>query len=281
MRFTFKSFHFDFSVNTCIMGILNVTPDSFSDGGQFYDRSKAITHALSMAREGAHIIDIGGESTRPGSEPVSVEQEFDRVIPIIEELSGKIDIPISIDTYKSAVAERALKAGASIINDISGLRFDSNMAAVAAEHDAPLILMHIKGTPKDMQMEPVYDDLMGEITSYLEESISIAKSAGVAEERIIVDPGIGFGKTYEHNLQIIKELPLLRQLGRPVLIGVSRKAFIGNILGGREASERLMGTASAVAISVLNGANIVRVHNVKEMCDVVRVSDALTKSNTV
>jgi dihydropteroate synthase len=259
------------------MGILNITPDSFSDGGMYYNKSSAIDHALQMADEGADIIDIGGESTRPGAEPISLEEELKRTIPVIEELVKRLSVPISIDTYKAEVAKRALDAGASIVNDISGLRFDPLMAQMIAHYDAAVVIMHIKGTPKDMQINPHYDDLFGEITDYLRKSIEIARSHGISEERIIIDPGIGFGKKPEHNLQIINQLNRFKVLNRPVLMGVSRKSFIGIALDNAPPQERLEGTAAAVALSVYNGADIVRVHDVKEMARVVKVVDAIKR----
>lgn len=263
------------------MGILNVTPDSFSDGGFFFDRAKAIGQALQMVDEGADIIDIGGESTRPGAEAVTLEEELRRTIPVIEALAGAVRVPLSIDTYKSGVAGRALDAGASMVNDISGLRFDPAMAGVVARHGVPVIVMHIRGTPGDMQRNPVYEALIPEIADYLRGSIAIGVNAGVAEDRIVIDPGIGFGKTFDHNLQILKNLVDFRVLGRPVAVGVSRKAFLGKILGGAPALERLEGTAAAVAASVLNGANIVRVHDVKEMSKVVKVADAIRRGSVL
>ncbi|HHN63936.1 MAG TPA: dihydropteroate synthase [Nitrospirae bacterium] len=259
------------------MGILNVTPDSFSDGGTYFSRASAIDRALQMADEGADIIDIGGESTRPGAEPVSLEEELDRTIPVITELARKLSIPISIDTYKAEVARRALEAGASIVNDISGLRFDPKMAETIAAYDAAVVIMHIKGTPKDMQVNPHYDDLFGEIISYLKEGIEMARSSGIDEEGMIVDPGIGFGKRPEHNLLIINQLKRFTVLDKPILMGVSRKSFIGIALDNAPPQERLEGTAAAVALSVYNGAHIVRVHDVKEMVRVVRVVDAIKR----
>jgi len=275
MKINFHSFTLDFSKKTYIMGILNITTDSFYDGGKYISVDKAVKHALKMVDEGADIIDIGGESTRPGAEPISVDEELKRVIPVIENLSKKLSIPISIDTYKAKVAEEAINAGATIINDISGLRFDPLMPEVASKYKVPVIVMHIKGTPKDMQKNPQYDALIPEITEYLRGSIVLAKQAGVEENMIIIDPGIGFGKLLEHNLQIIKNLKEFTQLGKPILIGVSRKSFIGKILNDASPSERLEGTASSVAISVINGANIVRVHDVGFMSKVVKVADAI------
>lgn len=275
MKIAWQNFSLDFSEKTYIMGVLNVTPDSFSDGGLFFSEKKAIKHALKLIEDGADIIDIGGESTRPGSEPVLVEEEIRRTVPIIKAISKSIKIPISIDTYKSEVARHALDAGASMVNDISGLRFDSDMPKVVSEYKVPVIIMHIKGRPKDMQQNPVYEALIPEIMDYLRISIRLANKFGIPEDRIIIDPGIGFGKTFEHNLKIIKNLKEFTLLGKPVAVGVSRKAFIGKILGDVPPSERLEGTAAAVAISIFNGANIVRVHDVKEMVKVVKIVDAI------
>lgn len=257
------------------MGVLNVTPDSFSDGGLFFNEKKAIKHALRLIEDGADIIDIGGESTRPGSEPVSVEEEIRRTIPVIKAISREIKVPISIDTYKSEVAKHALDVGASIVNDISGLRFDPDMPKVVAEYGVPAIVMHIKGRPKDMQQNPVYEALIPEIMDYLRISIRLANKFSIPDDKIIIDPGIGFGKTFEHNLEIIKNLKEFTLLGKPIAVGVSRKAFIGKILGDVPPSERLEGTAAAVAISIFNGANIIRVHDVKEMARVAKVADAI------
>lgn len=260
---------------TKIMGILNVTQDSFSDGGLYFDKAAAINRAIQMVEEGADIIDIGGESTRPGSEPVPEEEEIRRTIPVIEALVKEISVTISIDTYKSRVANRALEAGASMVNDISGLRFDPDMPDVIAYHNVPIVIMHIKGTPKDMQQNPVYEALIPEIMDYLSEGIQIAAKAGIKEDKIIIDPGIGFGKTFEHNLDIICNLSAFTLLGKPILIGPSRKAFIGKVLGDLPPTDRLEGTAAAVAISIFNGANIIRVHDVKEMIHVAKVADAI------
>ncbi|MFC1669034.1 dihydropteroate synthase [Spirochaetota bacterium] len=245
-----------------IMGILNVTPDSFYDGGNYYDKNKAIDRAFEIAHEGADYIDIGGESTRPGSEPISEQLEIDRVCPVIESVIKDIDIPISIDTSKSAVARAALNAGAKIVNDISGLAFDEEMAGVVAKHNAGLILMHIKGTPKDMQKNPVYDNLMGEIYHYLEDAVKKAIDSGIDESKIIIDPGIGFGKSLEDNYIIINNLVSLTKMGYPVLIGLSRKSLIRNLY--ENDVNRLPGTISLNIISILNGAEIIRVHDVKE-----------------
>lgn len=272
----------DLGSRTHVMGILNVTPDSFSDGGRYLDPVRAVEHAKEMAAQGADIIDIGGESTRPGADPLSEDEEGRRVIPVIERLRVEIDTPISIDTYKSRVAEKALKAGADIINDISGLRFSADMARVAADHGACLVIMHIKGTPRDMQQNPTYRDVVSEVMDYLEEGIEIAVKAGVDPERIVIDPGIGFGKTLEHNLAILRRLNEFRILGRPILIGTSRKRFIGAVLEQTEPEQRIEGTAATIALGIERGARIVRVHDVAYMARVARMTDALvgkTKNN--
>jgi len=278
MKLAWKNFTFDFIQKTYIMGILNVTPDSFSDGGLFLDRENAVQQALRMQAEGADIIDIGGESTRPGSKKVSVKDEIKRVVPVIKVLAENVSFPISIDTYKSEVAEAAIKAGASMINDISGLRFDPKMAKVAAKHNVPVVIMHIKGTPGNMQKNPTYKSLIPEITAYFHECIQIARDAGISDDMIIIDPGIGFGKTVEHNLEIIKHLKDFAGFEKPILLGPSRKAFIGKLLGDVPTSERLEGTASAIAIGIFNGANIIRVHDVKEMVRVAKIADGIFRS---
>lgn len=266
-----------FSDRTYVMGVLNVTPDSFSDGGRFFDRQKALAHALEMARDGADIIDVGGESTRPGSNAVSVEEELGRVIPVISRISKKAKVAISIDTRKSKVAEEAVRAGASIINDISGLRHDPKIASVAAKRGARLILMHMKGAPKDMQAAPRYKNLMKEIINYFKESIDIAKHFGVPKEDIIVDPGIGFGKTLEHNLEILNRLDELKALGCPICVGTSRKSFIGKTLGISRPDDRLAGTLATCAIAIMKGANIMRVHDVREAVQLSRMVDSVSR----
>jgi len=264
---------------TLLMGVLNVTPDSFSDGGLFFDKEKAISHGLRMVEEGADIIDVGGESTRPGSKPLELEEELRRVIPVIELLAKRVDIPLSIDTYKSAVAKRAIEAGAEIINDISGLHFDPTLAQVAAKEDTPLILMHIRGIPETMQKNVHYDSLFSEILRYLRDSIQRAESAGLDPQQVIVDPGIGFGKKVEDNLLIIKNLHEFRILGKPILLGTSRKSFIGKILNA-DAGERLEGTISSTAIGVLNGAHIIRSHDVLQAKKAIAVADAIRLAGT-
>ncbi len=263
---------------THVMGILNVTPDSFSDGGRYVKVNQAVEHALEMAKDGADIIDVGGESTKPFSQKISSNEELDRVIPVIEAISKELTIPVSIDTYKGVVAHESLKAGASIINDISALGFDPQMASIAAQAEVPLILMHMKGTPQNMQEAPVYDDVVSEILIFLKDAIERAKKAGVREDLIIVDPGIGFGKTFDHNLQIIKELSRFKQLNRPLLLGSSNKAFIGTILD-KEPDERDTGTMATVAAGVMNGAHIVRVHNVRKAVETVKIIDAIKRGD--
>lgn len=263
------------------MGILNVTTDSFSDGGLFFDTSAAINRALRMAEDGADIIDIGGESTRPGADPVPAEEELRRTIPVIEAIANEVDIPLSIDTCKADVAKKALDAGASMVNDISGLRHDRAMPGVVSEYGVPVVIMHIKGKPKDMQKNPRYEALIPEMLDYLRDSIRLASNAGIPEGKIIVDPGIGFGKTFEQNLSIIHNLREFTLFEKPVLVGPSRKAFIGKILGDAPPGERLEGTAAAVAISIINGASIIRVHDVKEMVKVARVADAIKRQRII
>jgi dihydropteroate synthase len=277
MKLTWGKYILDLTRKTNIMGILNITPDSFSDGGRHFDRPTAIEQGLRMAADGADIIDIGGESTRPGSAPVSLDEELRRTIPVIEELAKKISVPLSIDTYKAEVAQKALDAGASIINDISGLRFDPDMPKVVAKFNVPVVIMHIKGRPKDMQQNPVYEALIPEIMDYFRISIRLAKKFGIREDLMVLDPGIGFGKTFDHNLELLNNLEQLTLLEKPLLIGPSRKAFIGKILGEAAATERLEGTAAAVAVSIMKGANIIRVHDVKEMAKVAKVVDAIKR----
>jgi dihydropteroate synthase len=275
-RLNFSKGILDLSSRTHLMGILNVTPDSFSDGGKFLKFDDAVRRGVEMAQEGADIIDVGGESTRPGSDPITLEEELSRVIPVIKALSKEIDVPISIDTYKSEVAEKALDAGAEMINDISALRFDSRMKRVAAERQVPIVLMHIKGTPKNMQENPYYDDVIQEITNYLQESIQLGKDAGIKKENIIIDPGIGFGKRLQDNLNLLKNLKKFLILDCPILVGPSRKSFIDRILD-LPVEERLEGSLAALAVSIMNGANIVRVHDVKESKRVAGLVDTILK----
>ena len=259
---------------TLLMGVLNVTPDSFSDGGIFFDKEKAVARGLKMVEEGADFIDIGGESTRPGSKPLELDEELRRVIPVIESLSKEVDVPLSIDTYKSAVAKRAVEAGAQLINDISGLHFDPDLAKVAAKEDVPLVLMHIRGNPETMQKDIHYESLFSEIIQYLKESIQRAESAGVDPEQIVIDPGIGFGKTVEDNLFILKNLQEFKILGKPLLLGSSRKSFIGKILNA-DVTERLEGTLSSIVVGVLNGAHIIRCHDILQAKRAIAVADAI------
>ncbi len=264
------------------MGVVNITPDSFSDGGLYFDREAAVNQGKRLAAEGADILDIGGESTRPGSKPLTEEEEMGRVIPVIEELSRTIDIPISIDTRRSQVAKKAIQVGAEIINDISALRFDPQMGIVCAEHRVPVVLMHMQGEPETMQIEPRYDNLLKEISGFFKERIAWAESQGIGSDQVILDPGIGFGKSLDqgHNLMILKNLQTFKSLGKPILIGPSRKSFIGKILG-LPPQEREEGTMAAVVASILNGANIVRVHEVKKMSRGVRVADAILHAPSV
>jgi dihydropteroate synthase len=279
MRLVWSRYCLDFDRKTFVMGIVNVTPDSFSDGGIYFDRDAAVIRGLRMVEEGADLIDVGGESTRPGSLAIDAEEETRRVTPVVEGLAKRTEVPVSIDTYKADVARRALDAGASMVNDISGLRFDSGMADIVARHNVPVIIMHIKGTPRNMQVNPVYNALIPEIMDYLGGAIRLAVDSGIRKEKIIIDPGIGFGKTCAHNLEIIRELHEFTSVGNPILIGPSRKAFIGRILGDVAAAGRLEGTAAAVAIAITNGANIVRVHDVKEMVKVVKLADAIKRGS--
>lgn len=276
-----RDFHLSLSKRTYVMGVLNVTPDSFSENGEFFNRDRAVSHALDMANDGADIIDIGGESTRPGAAEVSLEEELDRVIPVVEGISRSIDIPLSIDTRKAKVAEEGLKRGAGMVNDISGLRHDPEMAPVVARYEAALIVMHMRLTPRDMQINPIYKDLIGEITAALRESIDIAKRSGVDEDRIIIDPGIGFGKTVEHNLQILNRLAEFKALGRPVCVGTSRKSFIGRILGLEDPRARIAGTLASCAVAVMNGANLLRVHDVKETVETARMADSIAREKAL
>lgn len=269
-----NGFQFDFSQKTHIMGILNLTPDSFYDGGLYQQLDKAVDHALLMVEEGADIVDIGGESTRPGAEALPVDEELKRVIPIIKRIRKKSDIVISIDTYKSEVAGVAIAEGANIVNDISAMRFDPQMVNVIAESGVPVVLMHIKGMPKRMQNNPYYEDVIAEIYQHLRERIEFATKHGVKKSKIIIDPGIGFGKRVIDNYHIIRELNRLKPLGCPILIGPSRKSFIGAVLN-LPPDQRKAGTAAAAAVGIVNGADIIRVHDVKEMTQVAKIVDLL------
>jgi len=278
----------DFGKRTCIMGVLNVTPDSFSDGGKFFSLDDAVAQGYKLFEEGADILDIGGESTRPFSNPVSEEEEILRVVPVIERLSRRIPIPISIDTTKAGVAEQAIKAGASMINDVSSLSFDPKMASIAADYAVPVILMHMLGNPKTMQIEPTYDDLIGEIKTFFENAIDQAENKGISRSKIIIDPGIGFGKTVGHNLLLIQRLYEFKTLKVPIMIGTSRKAFIRNLLKDNTAEEINAdsamvesGTQASVAAAILNGAHIVRVHNVANTRVTVKITDAIKNAQNL
>lgn len=260
------------------MGILNVTPDSFSDGGKYFDLEAAVARAHEIVAAGADIIDIGGESTRPASEAVTLEEELRRVIPVVDRLVREVKVPLSVDTYKAEVARQALERGATMINDISGLRFDPDMARVVARFGCPVVVMHIKGTPKRMQENPTYKDVVAEVKAYLQEGIELAVDAGLPKERVIIDPGIGFGKTTEHNFKILQCLEDFQTLGQPILMGTSNKTFIGKTLD-LPVTERIFGTAATVALSIAKGADIVRVHNVLEMKQVARMTDAIVRVN--
>lgn len=261
-----------------IMGILNVTPDSFSDGGLNRDADRAVETALRMEAEGADIIDIGGESTRPGAQAVSSEEECARIIPVIERLAGRLSCAISVDTWKSSVASRAVGAGAEIINDISGLTFDPDMSGVAASCGAGVVLMHTRGTPDTMQLDTSYSDLMGDIIGGLRRSLVLAHEAGISDDCIALDPGIGFGKDAAGNLEVIRRLSELSVFGLPVLVGPSRKSFIGSVLGRKQTHDRLFGTAATVALCVSHGASILRVHDVGAMRDVADMAHAVLQS---
>jgi len=259
---------------TLIMGILNVTPDSFSDGGMYYNATQAIEFALQMEEEGADIIDVGGESTRPGAKTVELQKECDRILPVIEGIRTKSDILISIDTYKSEVARQSIATGAGMVNDISGMTFDPNMVDVIKDSGLPVVIMHIKGTPKNMQKKPYYEDLMQELTEYFEERKKFARAKGILDQQIILDPGIGFGKRLQDNFQLLRELKKIVDMGFPVLIGPSKKSFIGLTLD-LPIDQRLEGTAAAVTTGILKGARIVRVHDVKEMKRVALITDSI------
>jgi dihydropteroate synthase len=260
------------------MGVINITPDSFSDGGLYLEKNKAVSRGLELVSQGSDIIDIGGESSRPGSHPVSLDEEMQRIIPVITSLRKKTDVLISVDTTKSEVARAALDEGADIINDISSFRFDPKMPLLAAERDVPVILMHMKGTPRTMQIDPVYEDLFGEISGFLQERISAALACGIKKEKIIIDPGIGFGKKLKHNLAVINHLSFLEPLDRPVLMGISRKSFIGKILN-LPPEDRLEGTIAGAVLSILNGAHILRVHDVEGIRRAVQVAEAIVNED--
>jgi dihydropteroate synthase len=285
-----KTFHLNLRAHelvlgprTLIMGVLNLTPDSFSDGGNYPSVAHAVKAALAMQRAGADILDVGAESTRPGSHGVSAAEEIARLLPVLEALRGRLKIPISVDTRKAAVAEIALGAGAEILNDVTGLRHDPRLAEVAAQHGAGLVLMHMRGTPETMQKMPFAKDVLQDVIAGLRKSIVAARQAGVAKSRIVVDPGIGFGKSFEQNYELLAKLPELAKLRYPLLVGTSRKGFIGKTLASKQgkaapADQRIWGTATTVAASILNGAHIVRVHDVLEMAQVARIADCVLQA---
>jgi dihydropteroate synthase len=262
------------SERAAIMGIVNVTPDSFSDGGKFLDAPAAIDHGLALAGEGADVLDVGAESTRPGAAPVDEQEEIRRLLPVVEALANKAGVPVSVDTMKAAVAEAALDAGAQIVNDVSAGTRDDTMLRLCAERDAPIVLMHMRGEPRTMQAGVRYHDVVGDILAYLDEKAEAAKAAGIRAERILVDPGFGFGKLVEHNLVLLRRLGEFRRLGYPVVAGTSRKTFIGKVLGDLPVAERLEGTAATVALAIWNGASVVRVHDVRAMRRVVNIVEA-------
>jgi dihydropteroate synthase len=266
----------DFSAGCVVMGVLNVTPDSFSDGGEFFDTNEAIEHGLKMAAEGAAIIDVGGESTRPGSASVSAEEQIRRVVPVVEALAKKVNVPISIDTTNCEVAAAALEAGAAMINDITALS-DERMGELAGEAGVPVVLMHIQGTPATMQIEPKYKDVVGEVRRFLLERAERAEQFGIDKGEIFIDPGIGFGKTTEHNLLLLRNIDKFVDSGYRICIGTSRKAFIGKITGKGKPTERIFGTAATVALCAAAGVSIVRVHDVAEMVDVVKIINAVER----
>jgi dihydropteroate synthase len=266
-----------FSSGCLLMGVLNVTPDSFSDGGQFLDTDAAVQHGLRMVAEGAAIIDVGGESTRPGSQAVATAEQIQRVVPVIEGLARQTHTPISIDAHDPDVAEAALRAGASMVNDVTALA-DDRLGKLAAEQHVPVVLMHMQGTPATMQVEPHYDDVVAEVLQFLCERADRAQSLGVPRERILIDPGIGFGKTLKHNLLLLKHIDRFVATGYPVLVGTSRKRFIGKITGREQPADRVFGTAATVAWCAAAGVSIVRVHDVAQMRDVIKVTQAIQES---
>jgi dihydropteroate synthase len=260
-----------------IMGIVNVTPDSFSDGGLFLDADAAVKHGERLASEGAAILDVGGESTRPGADPVTEEEELRRVVPVVERLAGRSRV--SIDTTKVAVARAALEAGATIVNDVSALRFDPGMAGLVAETGAGCCLMHMLGEPRTMQEDPRYDDVVSEVKAFLEERLAFAVAEGIDEERVWLDPGIGFGKTVEHNLELLRRLDEIVAIGRPVVVGTSRKSFLGKLAGGRDEGERLPGTIATNVLALERGASVFRVHDVAQNVDALAVAAATVRSD--
>jgi dihydropteroate synthase len=282
-RLRLRSRALNLGERTLIMGVLNITPDSFSDGGEYVDSEAAIARALQIEKDGADILDVGGESTRPGATPISTEDELRRILPVIEVLRGKLRIPMSVDTRQAEVAEAALGAGAEILNDVSALRADLRLGEVARRAHAPLILMHMRGTPQTMQRGPFPRDVMRDVMSGLREAVARAKRAGLAKTQLLLDPGIGFGKKHDQNFEILARLPEFARLGCPIVVGTSRKAFLGKALAGPDGAsappgERLLGTAATVTASILGGAHIVRVHDVAEMVRVARVADLVANA---
>jgi dihydropteroate synthase len=272
---TIGGLEFDWGKRTYLMGILNVTPDSFSDGGQFNTLDAALSQAKTMAANGADVIDLGGQSTRPGAGQISLEEELNRVIPIITKIRQDLSIPISIDTTRAAVARAAVEAGADLVNDISGATFDEQMLSVVADLKVPLILMHIRGTPKTMATLTDYQDLIGEIYQFLSARIEAAIKAGIRRSQLIIDPGIGFAKNYQQNLELLRNIPAFSPLGLPILIGTSRKSFIGKIINRDEPQQRVWGTAATCCAAIERGADLLRIHDVAQMYDVARVADAI------
>lgn len=273
-RFRTRGKTFDLGQRTWLVGVVNVTPDSFFDGGLYFEPARAIDRALALAAEGADIIDIGGESSRPGSSPIPAKEEKKRILPVVEVLKQKNDVLISVDTTKAEVAEAALAAGADIINDISAGRFDPRMLPIAARSGAAVILMHMKGTPRTMQISPHYDDVLGEVKAFLSERLEAAESCGLPRESILLDPGIGFGKELNHNLILLNNLGAFAELGRPLVVGISRKSFIGKILK-LEAQDRLEGTIAAAVVSILRGASLLRIHDIQAVKQAVAVAEAI------
>ena len=274
MELTCGNFHLDLSTPV-VMGILNLTPDSFSDGGRFPDCDSAISHAQAMVSEGAAIIDIGGESTRPGAAPVSVQQELDRVMPVVESLVAELPVPLSVDTSKPEVMQAAISAGAGMINDVMALRQEGAIEAVRDACHVLLCLMHMQGEPRSMQQNPRYDDVVGEVRHFLLERAALCEKAGIAQSRIILDPGFGFGKTLEHNTALLKNIDLLAGDGYPLLVGISRKSMIGQLLGDVPVDQRLQGSVAAAVIAAMKGANILRVHDVRETVEALKIVEAL------
>jgi dihydropteroate synthase len=262
-----------------IMGVVNVTPDSFSDGGRFLDADAAVEHGLRLAGEGADILDIGGESTRPGAEPVGADEELRRVVPVIERLARSGQVRLSIDTTKAGVARAALEAGATLVNDVSALRFDPEMAALVAETGAGCCLMHMLGEPRTMQENPRYEDVVSEVKAFLEERLAFAVGEGIDEDRVWLDPGIGFGKTVEHNLELLRRLDEIVAIGRPVVVGTSRKSFLGKLAGGRGEGERLPGTIATNVLALERGASVFRVHDVAPNADALAVATATVRAD--